>query len=764
MILNHPIDISADFADPNHTFFLPENLTSFDLESGAGKLRYKRTRFGAGMLFNQMVELYDDISASEWPKDIYAEHPELPFSLEFISRNTVRLRMQSSATARKNPPSLMLVDEVRGGELPKDGSWKREKVDDGYLFTSMAGSVFLREEPWAIEIRDVSGRVLTQSHPDRHFQPFGFVRRHSDYSRSFSASFTLAPGEKVFGGGESFTGLDKRGQRLLLSTTDPLSTEKAGMYKPVPFFLSSAGYGMFVHTSAPTTFDFGAAHSGRNTISTGDDELDLFIFLGTPKEIIGAYTAITGRASMPPLWSFGLWMSRITYKSEREVREVAVKAREHRIPCDVIHLDTGWFETDWQCDYEFSKSRFDNPKKMIEDLASDGFHTCLWQLPYFVPINRYFREIIDKHLAVVDAKGNLPTEDAILDFSNPDTLAWYQEKLAGLLRLGVSAIKTDFGEAAPSNGLYASRSTGFYEHNLYPIRYQEAAADITRKITGDTIIWARAAWAGAQRNPVHWGGDAAKTFPAMAATLRAGLSIGISGFSFWSHDMGGFGGRHDVDVYRHWTPFGMLTSHSRAHGEPPKEPWLVGQEFMDEFRLSTELRYRLMPYIYAQAKDCSERGIPMLRALFIEYPEDPGAWLVDDEYLFGSDILVAPFFEPKITSRQVYLPGGKWTDYQTGKVYSSGWHHIEAGPIPALILVRDGAVIPHIALAQSTKDLDWSKIELAVFASEATSAAGLVCLPSDQKLHTIAVEKSGDTFAVKNDPFAGKVTWKVESK
>ena len=480
--------------------------------------------------------------------------------------------------------------------------------------------------------------------------------------------------------------------------------------------------------------------------------------------MISAYTAVTGRASMPPLWSFGLWMSRITYKSEAEVREVAAKAREYRIPCDVIHLDTGWFETDWECDYEFAKSRFDDPKKMIADLASNGFRTCLWQLPYFVPRNRLFPEIIEKNLAVTDAKGNVMAEDAILDFSNPDTVVWYQEKLAGLLRLGVAAIKTDFGEAAPHTGLYASGSTGLYEHNLYPIRYQTTAADITRKITGDSIIWARAGWAGAQRNPVHWGGDAGKSFSAMAGSLRAGLSIGVSGFSFWSHDIGGFAGHNDIETYRYWTPFGMLTSHSRVHGEPPKEPWEFPPDFLDEFRLSAELRYRLMPYIYAQAKDCSERGLPMLRALFVEYPDDPGAWLVEDEYLFGSDLLVAPLFEAKATERQVYLPGGKWTDYQTGKVYPAGWHRIKVGPIPAVILVRDGVVIPHIALAQSTKDLDWSKIELAVFAPEATTATGLVCLPDNQKLYAIMLEKAGATFALKNDPLAGKVTWRVEPK
>jgi alpha-D-xyloside xylohydrolase len=689
------------------------------------------------------------------------ENPELPMRVDFLSPSTIRVRLESSATARQRPPSLMLVDEARGGQLPVDGSWKREKTKAGYLFTSSAGSVLLKEKPWALEIRDATGRVLTSTLVNREPVPFSFLRRTSDYSRSFAAAFSLGPEEKIFGGGESFTELNKRGQKLVLDTTDALGTEKPQSYKPVPFFLSSAGYGMFLHTSAPTTFDFGATNAGRLVLSTGDDALDLFIFLGSPKEVIGAYTALTGRASMPPLWTFGLWMSKITYKSEAEARAVAAKLRESRIPDDVIHLDTGWFETDWQCDYQFSKSRFTDPQKMIADLAHDGFHISLWQYPYFIPKNPLFAEILAKNLEVMDAKGNPPGEDAVLDFSNPETIAWYQEKLAGLLKLGVGAIKTDFGEGAPRNGLYASHSTGFYEHNLYPLRYQTAAAEITKKINGEAFIWARAGWAGAQRNPVHWGGDAGKTFSAMAGTLRAGLSIGVSGFSFWSHDIGGFSGRTDVEVYRNWVPFGMFTSHSRVHGEPEKEPWLFGPDFLNEFRRADEMRYRLLPYIYAQAKDCTERGLPMLRALFIEYPADPGAWLVQDEYLFGADFLVAPLFAAQPSSREVYLPGGKWIDYQTGKIYAAGWQRIEVGPVRAVILVRDGAAIPRIALAQSTKDLDWTKLELIPFAADARQATGLVCLPGDQRLHSVVLDRTETGFHLQSDPLKGKTTWSI---
>jgi alpha-D-xyloside xylohydrolase len=225
--------------------------------------------------------------------------------------------------------------------------------------------------------------------------------------------------------------------------------------------------------------------------------------------------------------------------------------------------------------------------------------------------------------------------------------------------------------------------------------------------------------------------------------------------------VGGFTARASEDLYRRWLAFGMLTSHSRCHGIAPKEPWNYSNAFMDDFRRIDELKYQLMPYVYAQARDCSERGLPMLRALFIEYPEDPGSWLVDDEYLFGSSILVAPLFHESETSRAVYLPPGTWVDYQTGKAYAGGWQTLTAGAIPALILVRDGTVIPQIKLAQSTMQLDWSKLDLVVFAKDATTAKGLVCLPEDNKLVEIALAKAGNNFKISSDPLGGKAAFTI---
>lgn len=742
-LMNQPIDMSADFRDLSNTLFFADHLQSFDVQSGEGLVNWKRGQLTPRQAFNTNGAQPRRMRMLDFPFTAYENDPDLKFKIDFVTPRTVRIRMLTTPVEPKPSASVMLA-----GEPGKDTSWKAAETADNIVYTGPHGTLQINRNPWRIVLKDKTGRILCQtaalSDADStqvKYTPFSFIKRGSDNARRINPVFTLAAGEMIFGCGESATGLNKAGQKVNLFVTDPQGPETDQMYKPIPFFMSNRGYGMFMHTSAPVTCDFGATYIGLNKLFMGDENLDLFVFFGEPKDILDEYTDLVGKPGMPPLWSFGTWMSRITYFSEKEGYDVAANIRKHKYPCDVIHFDTGWFDVDWQCDYEFSKNRFRNPGQMLKDLRSQGFHVCLWQLPYFTPKNRYFPELIEKNMYVKNGNGELPYEDVALDFSNPETVKWYQDKLAGLLRLGVSAIKVDFGEAAPLNGIYASGKSGWYEHNLYPVRYDKAVSDITRQLHNENIMWARAAWAGSQRYPLHWGGDAATTNTGMLGTLRAGLSFGLSGFSFWSHDMGGFVKSTPEDLYCRWLPFGFLTSHTRAHGAPPTEPWLYdSKRVQDVFRRSAEMKYRLMPYVYAQAKECTEKGLPMLRALFVEFPDDPGAWRVDDEYLFGSQILVAPLLESGITGRTVYLPAGKWIDYQTGKTYESGWHRIEAGTLPIIMLVRDGSVLPHLKLAQSTADMDWSRISLKVYSADRKQAEGLICLPSDNRLQVVKVD------------------------
>ncbi|MBI1226991.1 MAG: alpha-xylosidase [Bacteroidetes bacterium] len=760
-LLNEPLDISPDFRDWANYYYFADSLASFDPATGQGFLKWNKMEATPGHAFDNTQFSYERAGSNTFPSAEYQTDPMFPFSLEFVSPKTVRLRAWTSLTNPPQEPSLMLVKEPG-----KDNSWKHTMEGGNHVWRSAYGSVTMQVKPWKVSFYDASGKLLTSTRTGSDTKgyipnlPFSFIRRAKDYSRSVAAVFNIAPDEHFYGCGESFTRLDKKGQKVVLYTNDGNGVNSANMYKPVPFFLSSRGYGMFMHTSTPITCDFGRQYAENNELLIGDETLDLFVMLGEPKTVLDEYTNLTGKSPMPPLWSFGLWMSRISYFSEADGRKVAADLRQHKIPSDVLHFDTGWFGTDWRCDYQFAKDRFPDPVGMISDLKKMGLHTCLWQLPYFVPKNDLFQEITSKGLAVKSASGGLPYEDAVLDFTNPATIDWYEGKIGGLLKQGVSAIKVDFGEAAPLDGIYHNGHTGFYEHNLYPLRYNKIVSDLTQKINGERIIWARSTWAGSQRYPLHWGGDAESDDMGMESELRGGLSLGLSGFTFWSHDAGGFTRKTPEELYRRWFPMAVLSSHTRCHGQPPKEPWEYGKDFEDYFRKTIEMKYKLMPYVYAQAKESSEKGLPMLRALFVEFPNDPGSWLVDNEYMYGSDILVAPLFEEGTKSRNVYLPPGQWVDFQTKKTYAGGWQTIEAGEIQVIMLVKSGSVLPMVKLAQSTQDIDWGNMELVVYGSPAT-AKTKICLPSENMLREVTVSKKGKGYAVTQDGSVGKVKWVV---
>lgn len=736
-LLSQSRDMSQDFSDLSHHYFFADSLASLDPATGSGSVKWLRRQLMPRQAFNANTYLHQPLQSLDFPDTAYDNDPVLGFQIDPVDSRTIRLRLYTSPVE----PRELADDPMLAGPVPVDrGAWKVTETPDKVVYTSSEGSLEIARHPWRLTLKDKDSKLLTTTRvwadndsTQVKVAPFSFIKRGHDNSRSINPVFSLQPGERIYGCGESPTALNKAGQKVNLFVTDPQGPETPDMYKPIPFFLSSRGYGMFMHTSAPVTADFGATYGGATKLFMADEVMDIFLFLGDPKEVLGEYTALVGRPEMPPLWTFGTWMSRITYFSEEEGREVAAKLRENRIPSDVIHFDTGWFGTDWQCDYAFAADRFKNPKKMLSDLKKDGFHTCLWQLPYFTPKNKFFPELVEKNLYVRNGRGELPYEDVVLDFTNPETVAWYQEKLAWLLSQGVGAIKVDFGEGAPLEGIYSNGRSGLYEHNLYPVRYNKAVADVTRRTNGENIIWARSAWAGSQRYPLHWGGDAATTNTGLQGTLRAGLSLGLSGFSFWSHDIGGFVTESPENLYRRWLPFGFLSSHTRVHGAPPTEPWHFGPEFTDYFRKVAEMKYQLMPYVYTQAVESSQAGLPMLRALLLEYPDDPGAWLVEDQYMFGSSMMVAPMMEEG-TERNVYLPGkDAWIDYQTGAVYQPGWNTITTAEFPAVILVKDGTALPHIPVAQSTDRMEWDKLTWREYSSK-LPATGHAILPDGTRL------------------------------
>ncbi len=757
----------ADFLESDAVVFVAKKLDSFDSVTGRGQLCFERHRRKPRVAFNHMTMPLEAVSAWEFPS-VYPEPKSLPFALDFVDERTLRLRWRSRPGAfPEDASSCMLQGPVGKGER----HWPMTITERGRVYRGPHATLTLEGDPWSLTLVDAAGKPILSTHGlvdgknmiSGRPVPFSFVRRAADLRQSFAASFRLSPGEKLFGCGESFSAFDKRGQSVFVCTQDAHGSQSDEMYKPVPFYMSSRGYGVFVHGSAPMVFDLGHSYADTQVLYTGDDGLDLFVFVGEPAQVLESYTALTGRSPMPPVWSFGLWMSRITYSSEEQTRGVAAKLREHAIPCDVIHLDTGWFETEWCCNYEFSPTRFADPRRMLQALREQGFRVCLWQLPYFSPNNPLFGEVVSRGLAVKGPGGELLSEDAILDFSNPDTEEWYERKLWPLLKLGVAAIKVDFGEAAPFDGIYASGKTGWYEHNLYPLRYNRAAYRALEKARGmgEALIWARSAWAGSQRYPLHWGGDAEASNGGMLGSLRAGLSFGLSGFSFWSHDIGGFFPVTPRELYARWLPFGMLCSHSRCHGLPPTEPWELDAEFVELFRKCTELRYRLLPYILGEASEASRRGHPLLRPLFFEFPRDPGSWHIDDQYLLGAQLLVAPMFEAA-SQRSVYLPPGEWVDVQSRQAHTGpGYLTLSPGEIPAVILARGGAALATIEPAPHTEALDWARLHVWCVGS-ADEARGAFFTPQRREPMPLIVTWVGGQPRLQSDPGEGSIHWSFE--
>lgn len=487
--------------------------------------------------------------------------------------------------------------------------------------------------------------------------------------------------ELIYGLGERWDSIVRNGRAVDFHNKDAVGTTSRRTYVNIPFYISTKGYGLFLNSGAETTWNIATDDCSSLQFSVSDHQMEYFVMQGTPKEIIKSYCSLTGFAPLPPLWSFGLWMSRNSYVSWDVVNDIANKIRENDIPCDVLHLDTAWFKTDWDCDLKFSEERFPKPAEHMEELKKQGFHTSLWQYNFIPPNadNTHYQEAVENGYLAKNESGKpyqLPEEckgswvkDVIIDFSNPNARKWYEDKISNLINMGAGAIKTDFGEGIPEEAVYQNIK-GKYFHNLYSLVYNHTVFSATKKASGESIVWARSGTAGSQRYPLHWGGDSQCSFEALASTLRGALSMGLSGIPFFSHDIGGFLGLPSDELYVRWSQLGLFSSHARCHGAGDtthREPWAFSKEACDIFRYYDKLRYSLMPYIYKEAEKCTKTGLPMMRVLYLEYPEDRNVYHIDDEYMFGDSILIAPVLIPlsRTDIRNIYLPKGVWFDFFT---------------------------------------------------------------------------------------------------
>jgi alpha-D-xyloside xylohydrolase len=515
----------------------------------------------------------------------------------------------------------------------------------------------------------------------------------------------LGVGEVVYGLGERFGPLVKNGQSIDIWNEDGgTSSEQA--YKNVPFYFTNRGYGVLVDHPGKVSFEVASEMVSRTQFSVAGQTLSYLVIYGpTPADVLRRYTALTGRPALPPAWSFGLWLttSFTTGYDEETVTGFVDGMAERDLPLSVFHFDTFWMREFHWCDFEWDPRIFPDPPGMLKRLADRGLRTCLWINPYIAQRSAMFAEGRDNGYLVRRPNGDVWQWDrwqagmGLVDFTNPAARQWYASRLRALVAMGVDAFKSDFGERVPLDVVWHDGSDPERMHNYYTQLYNQVVFDVLREARGEgeAVLFARSATVGGQQFPVHWGGDNSATYESMAESLRGGLSLMASGFGFWSHDIGGFEGKPNPGVFKRWIAFGLLSSHSRLHGNQSyRVPWLFDEESVQVLRKFTHLKYRLMPYLYDAARQAHEEGLPVMRPMVVGFPGDPAVTHLDRQYLLGDDLLVAPVFseDGEVT---YYVPAGRWTRFgSTEVVEGPAWVTETHGFDSVPLLVRPGAVIP----------------------------------------------------------------------
>lgn len=527
-----------------------------------------------------------------------------------------------------------------------------------------------------------------------------------------SEQLDLGVGEKIYGLGERFTNFIKNGQTVDIWNEDGgTGTEQA--YKNIPFYLSNRKYGLFVDNPGKVSFEVGSEKVSRVQFSVPGEEMSYSVVGGENlKAILNTYTDLTGKAPLVPDWSYGLWLSTsfTTDYDEKTVLEFVDGMAERNIPLSVFHFDCRWMkELEW-CNFDWDKSKFPDPEGLLKKLHDRGLKICVWINSYIGQKSPLFEEGAKNGYFIKNEDGSVWQWDrwqagmAIVDFTNPEATKWYQGYLKKLVAMGVDCFKTDFGERIPTEGVkYYDGSDPELMHNYYTYLYNKAVYDVLVETKGadEAILFARSATVGGQQFPVHWGGDCSSNYPSMAESLRAGLSFGMSGFGYWSHDIAGFEDQASPDLYKRWTQFGLLSSHSRYHGSTAyKVPWPYGDEAVDVAREFTELKLQLKPYLLKMAQETHETGVPMMRAMVLEFPDDPTCEDIDTQYMLGDDLLVAPVFREDGVAR-FYVPddgtGQAWTNIITDTAYEPGKWYTEQYDYHTLpVLARPGTDPLHV--------------------------------------------------------------------
>ena len=514
----------------------------------------------------------------------------------------------------------------------------------------------------------------------------------------------LSIGECVYGLGERFSAFVKNGQSIDIWNEDG-GTSSEQSYKNIPFYITNRGYGVFVNHPEKVSFEVASEAVSRTQFSVPGEKLDYFVIGGSDlKEVIHNYTALTGRPALPPAWSFGLWLttSFTTNYDEDTVSAFVDGMAQRDIPLRVFHFDCFWMkEYEW-CNFEWDREVFSDPRNMLKRLKEKGLKICVWINPYISQKSRLFEEAVENGYLLKLEDGEAWQWDlwqpgmGIVDFTNPAACKWYGDKLEALIDMGVDCFKTDFGERIPTDVVYYNGADPLKMHNFYTYLYNRTVYQVLVKRLGkeEAVLFARSATAGSQKFPVHWGGDCVSRYESMGESLRGGLSLCMSGFGFWSHDISGFENTASPDLYKRWSAFGLLSTHSRLHGSSSyRVPWLFDEEAVDVVRYFSKLKCSIMPYLFGTACNTAETGIPAMRPMILEFDRDRACDYLDAQYMLGDSLLVAPVFNPE-GRVDYYLPGGIWTNFITNQQVTGGiWRYEKHDFMSLPLMARPNSII-----------------------------------------------------------------------
>lgn len=625
-------------------------------------------------------------------------------------------------------------------------------------------------EKW-VKITDSKGKDLAMVKENFRGQPYDLDGDTKNTYMRQNLSITV--NEHIYGTGERFTAFVKNGQTVNIENKDG-GTSSDQAYKNIPFYISDKGYGVFVAHPEPFEFELASENVVKCEFAVAGGYLDYYVIAGNSmKDVLVNYTDLTGKPTLPAPWTFGLWLSTsfTTDYDEATVMSFIDGMLDRDIPLRTFHFDCCWMRDFHWSDFIWDEKVFPDPAGLISRIKAKGINVCVWTNPYIAQGNGIFEEGVENGYFVKRTNGDVWQYDmwqpgmALVDFTNPAAYRWFQEKLATLLDMGIDAIKSDFGERIPKEGVvYYDGSDPKKMRNYYTYLYNKCTFEIMEEKLGkgNGMLFARSATAGGQKFPVHWGGDCWSDYESMEESIRGGLSLLMSGFGYWAHDIGGFEQTSTADVYKRWVGFGLLSSHSRLHGSSSyRVPWLYDEEAVDVVRFFTKLKATLMPYIYKTAVETSKSGIPMARAMVLEYTDDRNVAYLDKQYMLGDNLLVAPIFNDE-SRAEFYLPEGDWTDFFSGEGYEGGkWYTETMGYCDIPLMVKEGAVVA-IGSCDNKPDYDYADgVELRVYALKDGQSAETVVYGMNNEVEVMAsFTRNGDvvTSNVKsNKPYTVKL-------